>query len=89
MHLFLVWLVSYHVYKFDAPHFLLTNSIKTQRDSHKIVIQLIGPDSSVLLLHMNYAENYLDIQQIMIQQKWFKYLGSFVFHTAYHLHDPS
>ena len=48
---------------------------KAQRDGHKIVIQLIGPDSFVLLLHMDYAENYSHIQQIMSQQKWFKRLG--------------
>ena len=46
-----------------------------QRDSHKMVIQLISPDSCILLLHMDYAENYSHIQQIMSQQKWFKRLG--------------
>ena len=40
-----------------------------------MVIQLISPDSCILLLHMDYAENYSHIQQIMSQQKWFKRLG--------------
>ena len=56
--------------------------IKAQRDGHKIVIQLIGPDSFVLLLHMDYAENYSHIQQIMSQQKWFKRLGQLSLHAA-------
>ena len=62
---------------FIIPPFfaVFTITTKAQRDGHKIVIQLIGPDSFVLLLHMDYAENYSHIQQIMSQQKWFKRLG--------------
>ena len=59
-----------------SPSFLavFTITTKAQRDVHKIVIQLIGPDSFVLLLYMDYAEKYSHIQQIMSQQKWFKRL---------------
>ena len=73
-------IASPHIFKFNPP---LPITIQAQRDGHKIVIQLIGPDSFTLLLHMDYAENYSHIQQIMSQQKWFKRLGQLSLHPAY------
>ena len=60
---------------------------QAQRDGHKICIQLVGPDSSLLLLHMDYAENYSHIQQIMSQQKWFKRLGTVLLVVIAHSWD--
>ena len=40
-----------------------------------------------MLLHMDYAENYSHIQQIMSQQKWFKRLGTVLLVVIAHSWD--
>ena len=51
-----------------SPYRLFFNAPQAQRDGHKLVIQLIGPEQFCFTLHMDYAVNYSHIKQIMSQQ---------------------